>query len=85
MGNRIITNSKLKFLNKNKELENLRTRLSLLDPKEILKRGYTITSINNKLISKVGKVSKGDKIKTITDKLTIDSIVENSVSHNDKS
>ena len=76
--NQLISSAKASLTSRQTHVENLALRLSLLDPEEILKRGYTITSINNKLISKSKKIQKGDKLKTYTDKLIIDSTIDNS-------
>ena len=46
-----------------------------LDPKNVLKRGYSITLFNGRTIKDSNVVSKGDAIKTILDKGEIDSTV----------
>lgn len=40
------------------------TRITLLDPREILKRGYSITTLNGKIIKTIEGVSEGDEIET---------------------
>ena len=78
LDNRLKSSIKTGMNKKQMHLESLKTKLSLLDPEQVLKRGYTITSLNNKFISKAGKVVKGDKIRTYSDKLIIDSTIEKS-------
>jgi exodeoxyribonuclease VII large subunit len=74
----LISAAQSTFSNKQMQLQNITTRLSLLDPEKILKRGYTISSINNKFLSGTGKIRKGDKLRTYTDKLIIDSTIDKS-------
>ncbi len=45
------------------QLENLKTRLFALDPSAILKRGYSVVSVNNKTIFSASELSKGDVVK----------------------
>jgi len=59
-------------------IEKMETQLSLLNPEKILGRGYTLTSLNNKLLSKVTKISPGDKLQTYTNKFIIESTVDKS-------
>lgn len=46
-------------------LEQYQTKLHLLDPKKILKRGYTITFVDGKLIKSAAQVKPGDHIESI--------------------
>lgn len=48
-----------------KNLDNCTRHLSLLDPHQVLKRGYSITLIAGKAITDASTVSKGSQIKTI--------------------
>ena len=77
---RLASSARLSLLNMQNQMESLETRLSLLDPKNILERGYTISSINNKLLSKFDKIEEGDELKTYTNKLIIKSRIEKSES-----
>jgi len=45
-------------------LQNIEATASLLDPKNVLKRGYSITTLNGKIIRNANEVKKGIKIKT---------------------
>ena len=45
----------------------LEKSIQLLDPKEILKRGYTITTINGKLPDKIENIEKGMTMVTLSD------------------
>ena len=47
--------------NKNRYV-NLLSKLEVLNPITTIKRGYSITKINNKVISSINNISKGDKI-----------------------
>ncbi len=50
--------------------------VELLSPEMVLKRGYSITRANGKVISKDNTVKKGDKIITFTHELEIESTVD---------
>lgn len=47
------------------ELFNLEKNVSNLDPKNVLKRGYSITLYNNKAVRSAGQIREGDQLKTI--------------------
>ncbi len=59
-------NSKARyFLTKRKgDLQLFEKTNKLLDPQNILKKGYSITYVNNKVVKDYAKVQKGDKITT---------------------
>ncbi|MGW8123463.1 exodeoxyribonuclease VII large subunit [Roseivirga echinicomitans] len=59
-----------------KRLEGLEKQVKLLDPKSVLKRGYSITLINGKYISEQQKIKEGDELETITAKHKIKSTVK---------
>lgn len=46
-------------------LEHFQQILQILDPKNLLKRGYSITYIDNKLVKTISDIKKGDKIITL--------------------
>jgi len=46
------------------EIDNYGKRLSILDPVNVLSRGYTITSVNNRIIKSVDQISEDDLIDT---------------------
>lgn len=45
--------------------------IQLSDPMHVLKRGYTVTLVDNKPLHKAGKLTKGQQMTTITDKSRI--------------
>ena len=49
--------------------------LELVDPKAVLKRGYSITRLNGELVSK-GAPKAGDTIETVTAEQTIKSEIK---------
>jgi exodeoxyribonuclease VII large subunit len=53
-----------KVHNATQQLQYLSKNIDLLNPKNILTRGYTMTLANGKLVTAQTKLSKGDKIKT---------------------
>jgi exodeoxyribonuclease VII large subunit len=81
--NYLIENSKNKLFHASKYIMNdhyytlkgHENTLQLLDPQKVLKRGYTLTSINGNFI-KPGMIKIGDQIVTRTDKITIESKIE---------
>lgn len=62
--------------NQIQKLDYLQKTIANLDPKNILKRGYSITSINGRAITSVDTIKKGDILKTILEDGTVFSIVE---------
>jgi len=64
-------NEKLAYRAKNqldeqlKKLNYLQKSVSLLDPQDVLKKGYSITKHNGKLLTKASKLKQGDEIETI--------------------
>ena len=46
------------------------------DPRNIIKRGYTITTINGKSISKVNQINIGDTLKTLSHSFSVTSTVD---------
>jgi exodeoxyribonuclease VII large subunit len=64
------------FMNlKFSKLESLEKSIRFLDPVNVLKRGYTITSMNGKIITIAGSLRKGDTIETMFSDGTIGSKV----------
>ena len=55
----------------NTTLDQLDKTIKLLDPIKILERGYTITTVNSKVLKNVPKLSPNDVIKTESDKLQL--------------
>ncbi len=51
-------------------------KIGLLNPKNVLKRGFSISSINNKGVSSVESIKSGDVLKTMFFNGTVESIVK---------
>ncbi|MBI9066520.1 MAG: exodeoxyribonuclease VII large subunit [Salinivirgaceae bacterium] len=62
---------------KNNKLNSLQETLSLIDPKNILKRGYAIVSYNNKVLSHSKHIKKGDCVKVTLNSGSFESEVTN--------
>ena len=68
-----------KFFNKKKSnFLNVKNKIELLSPEEILKRGYSITidSASKKIIKSVNDVKDGQTIKTMVSDGSFDSTVQ---------
>lgn len=64
------------YLEKNKQkLENYEQKTDLINPTNILKRGYTITKLNGKILKNKDFPQKDDELETINFNNTIKSIV----------
>ncbi len=57
-------------------LKLIETKLQLLDPQQLLKKGYSFTTHNGKLVTSVTQLASGDTITTTLADGTIDSIVK---------
>ena len=55
------------------KLEVTSRNVELLSPKMVLKRGYSITRVNGKVVSKANPAKKGDKIRTFTHDFELES------------
>ncbi|MBE6734334.1 MAG: exodeoxyribonuclease VII large subunit [Ruminococcaceae bacterium] len=65
-----------KFIDNEKTInENLKVRLFALNPSEILKRGYSVTTLNNQTITSASQVNSGDVLKIILSDSSIDATV----------
>jgi exodeoxyribonuclease VII large subunit len=60
-----------------RNLESVHEKLRLVDPQTILKRGYSLTMLNGKIIKSVDGLAKGDKLETRLSNGTVESTVEN--------
>lgn len=67
---------KIFFERKQHKLEMIGQRLESLDPTILLKRGYSITTLNGKIVKGVEQVKNGDEIETILRNGKIKSKVE---------
>ncbi len=57
-------------------LKLIETKLQLLDPQQLLKKGYSFTTHNGKLVTSITQLTPGDTITTTLANGTIDSIVQ---------
>jgi len=64
-----------KFLKENADLDGLIQSVKLMDPINVLNRGFSITTFNGKTISASNKVNIGDNILTRTASFTLESEV----------
>ena len=56
----------LNYLNRsNKEIENIEKNIELMNPVNVLKRGYSITFMNGKVLKSVDDAREGDLLETI--------------------
>lgn len=69
-----IVNQQLQQQQNNLKL--IETKLQLLDPQQLLKKGYSFTTHNGKLVTSVTQLTSGDTITTTLADGTIDSIVK---------
>ena len=58
----VLTNTEIIYKYKNQELTSIIEKLEVLNPLNTLKRGYTITKINNKVISSINDIKKDDNL-----------------------
>ena len=71
----LITFSSNALSKNNSTLSQFESSLNILNPENVLKRGYTITSMNGKLVKTAGELKQGDNIRTVF----IDGIVHSNV------
>jgi len=45
-------------------IENIENKLDLLNPDNILKRGYSITYLNGEVVKEISKIKKNDEVIT---------------------
>ena len=57
--------SKSKINSESSKLTLLSSKLEILDPKQVLKRGFSLTMVNNKALKSIKNIKEGDQIKTI--------------------
>ena len=66
------------FERKESDLEQLEKTVNILNPSNVLQRGYSLTLLNGKILSAKNKPKKGDMIESKTNSLTLFSRVEKS-------
>ena len=64
------------FERKESDLEQLEKTINILNPSNVLQRGYSLTLLNGKILSAKNKPKKGDLIESKTNSLTLFSRVE---------
>lgn len=64
------------FERKESDLEQLEKTVTILNPSNVLQRGYSLTLLNGKILSAKNKPKKGDLIESKTNSLTLFSRVE---------
>ena len=64
------------FARKESDLEQLEKTVNILNPSNVLQRGYSLTLLNGKILSAKNKPNKGDLIESKTNSLTLFSRVE---------
>ena len=75
--NQIEQNIALKIDRAKQNLVNLKRLLQSLDPKNVLKKGYALVKFNNKIISDVAQLQKGNEIETYIKNTKIVSKISN--------
>jgi len=73
---RINNGRKIIFKSKKIELEAIEKNISNMNPKNVMKRGYSITLLNGKSVVASGDLKKGDTVHTILYEGSIESIVD---------
>lgn len=58
-----------------KNLNSIQEKLRLVDPQNILKRGYSLTMLNGKMVKSVNQISEGDRLETRLSDGTVESTV----------
>jgi exodeoxyribonuclease VII large subunit len=74
--NYIIKNPLVLFEDKKNKLEQLKTKADLLNPNNILDKGYSIVYKDNKVIKDITKLSKDDNINIMVKDGSINAKVE---------
>lgn len=73
---RDMSKDSIRFLKLQQEqLKNTEKIIQLVDPMNVVRRGYTITSVNGKLLRSTAQVKPGTKLETLTSDGTIESEV----------
>jgi len=74
---RISTSVGYKIQQEQLEVSQLNTLLEVLNPMQLLKKGYTLSSVNNTDIFLMNQIATGEKMTTMSAKHIITSIIEN--------
>ena len=81
--NKIVTKVKFDLQNETQKLLMFEQNIRLVDPIKVLKRGFSITKHNNKVITKNTKIEDGDEIETILDGKIIKSTIKSKSNKNE--
>ncbi|RYY16888.1 MAG: hypothetical protein EOO04_26260, partial [Chitinophagaceae bacterium] len=73
--NALATGSRALTKQRSRDLQNMEKVISLLSPLQVLKRGYSFTTVNGKLVTTINGIIKGDKIITVVSDGSIASTV----------
>lgn len=76
MHHRLLTSSGQRIEREQHRLQLMKQRLDSLDPRLLLKRGYSITTCGGKLVRGIDTLVRGDVLTTYTEHGTINSIVD---------
>ena len=60
-----------------KNLSSIQEKLRLVDPQNILKRGYSLTMMNGKIVKSVNQLKEGDLLETRLSDGMVESTVDN--------
>ena len=60
-----------------KNLSSIQEKLRLVDPQNILKRGYSLTMLNGKIVKSVKQLKEGDLLETRLSDGKVESTVDN--------
>jgi exodeoxyribonuclease VII large subunit len=74
---RLRTSVKQELISKQRKLDNIENNVRLTDPANILKRGFSITKLNGKIVSDASKLQQNDEIETVFAKSSVKSKVVN--------
>jgi exodeoxyribonuclease VII large subunit len=79
--------NKLQYLSLSKiktssyNLDFIQAKLQILDPKSVLKRGFSMTTVNGKTVTDIEAINVGDRIDTVLHNGTIESKIIKKTSH----
>jgi exodeoxyribonuclease VII large subunit len=72
----IRNNTSFRFQRAKTDLEHLEKSVALLDPMQVVRRGYSMTLKDGKVLQSVSQVKQGDRITTILADGSIQSTVD---------
>jgi len=82
-GNGLSNVLQLAFKSEISDLLNIERSIQMMDPRNVLNRGYSITLFNGKLVRTAEDIKVGDQVKTILYSGTISSTVKSTENKND--